>query len=144
MDSPNSMISPDTGPTTTLMDLKGASRTSGVPEDMIEHLVVLRIIDPVTIDPGEGPLFSLDQTMLVEILAHMDVLSFRIEEMRDMVRAVDTLCAAPHAELAARYRIRLGAFADALSHRTVATDAQLQARTRIAQLLGNRYTWLTT
>ncbi|WP_104165290.1 hypothetical protein [Arthrobacter sp. SX1312] len=125
------------------MDLKDTSLTSGVPEDVIENLLLLHIIEPVTIDPGEGPLFGVDQTMLLEILTHMDVLNFRIEEMRDMVRAVDTLCAAPHSELAARYRIRLGAFAYALSRRTVVTDAQAQALTRITNLLGSRYPWLT-
>lgn len=134
---------PASDPATTLLDVREASRTSGIPEEAIEHLVMLHIIKPVTTDPNEGPLFSVDQTVLVEILAQLDVLNFRIEEMRDMVRAVETLSAFPHTELAGRYRIRLGAFAHSLSRRAVVTDAQVRARTHITDLLLSRYTWLT-
>lgn len=131
-----------TVPATTLMPLEEASQTSGVRADVIEHLLILHIIKPAATDPGSGPLFSVDQAMLLEILAGMDVLIFRIEQMRDMVRAVDTLSAFPHSILADRYRIRLGAFIRSLSRRTVANDTQFHARARIIELLKGRYTWL--
>ncbi len=134
---------PSSEPVTTLLDVREASRISAVPEEAIEHLLMLHIIRPVTTDPNEGPLFSVDQTVLLEILAQMDVLDFRIEDMRDMARAVETLSAFPHTELAGRYRIRLGAFAHSLSHRAVVTDTQAQARTHITDLLVARYAWFT-
>lgn len=126
-----------------LMDVKHTAAITGLDQQTIRHLVTLRIIDPADLDQNGGALFSLQQTPLLEILASMVNLNFRLEEMRDMVRVVETLGSEPGSELAARYRIRLGAFLQATAQRPVDTDRQLAARKALIAALQNRYAWLT-
>ncbi|WP_026533158.1 hypothetical protein [Arthrobacter sp. H41] len=124
------------------MDLFSAARISGVPEDSIHQLLALRLIEPVTTHPDQGPLFSADQRALLEILAGMDVLNFRLEEMRDMARIVETLTVTRHSETAEQYRVRLSAFTHSLTRRAVASEQQIRSRTDIIGLLTSRYPWL--
>lgn len=129
-------------PHSNLLDLNGAAATAGVPAESIHHLVALRIIKPLEIDPDYGPLFGMEQTPMLEILHAMSVLNFRLEEMRDMVRVMETLGRYPASEVAGRYRIRLGMFAEALQRRPVVTMEQQASKQDLIRALTNRYTWL--
>ncbi|MBT2586500.1 hypothetical protein [Arthrobacter sp. ISL-95] len=136
------MKSPETVSHNNLLDLGGAAEAASIPADSIRHLVALRIIKPIEHDPVDGPLFSMEQTPLLEILNAMSVLNFRLEEMRDMVRVVETLGRFPASESAGRYRIRLGLFAEALQRRPVVTTEQQRSKNTLVHALVSRYTWL--
>jgi DNA-binding transcriptional MerR regulator len=126
-----------------LLDVSGTAAAAGVPAESIHHLVTLRIIKPIENDPEHGPLFSTEQIPVLEILSAMSILNFRIEEMRDMVRVMETLGRYPASETASRYRIRLGMFAEALQRRPVVTTEQQISKQDLIHALTNRYTWLT-
>ncbi|MBE0010125.1 MULTISPECIES: hypothetical protein [unclassified Arthrobacter] len=120
-----------------------AADISGVPSQAIDQLVALNLITPAGDGTSDGKLFSLDQTPLLEILAAMNALNFRLEEMRDMVQVAEILGTHPGSELAARHRVRLGAFMGAMRRRPVSTDEQIAARKALIQALSHRYAWLT-
>ncbi|MBT2596887.1 hypothetical protein [Arthrobacter sp. ISL-72] len=124
------------------LDLGGAAAAAGIPPESIDHLVALRIIRLLENDPEHGPLFGTEQIPLLEILNAMTVLNFRLEEMRDMVRVMDTLSRFPASEIAGRYRVRLGIFAEALQSRPVVTTEQQASKQELIRALTNRYTWL--
>ncbi|WP_207597791.1 hypothetical protein [Arthrobacter sp. D5-1] len=126
-----------------LLDVGGAAAAAGVPAETIQHLVTLRIIKPLENDPEHGPLFGAEQTPVLEILSTMSVLNFRVEEIRDMVSVMDTLDRYPASEIGARYRVRLGLFAEALQRRPVVTTEQQVSKQDLIHALTNRYTWLT-
>jgi hypothetical protein len=125
-----------------LLDLCGAATAAGVSEESVRQLLTLGIIKPLEDDPEHGPLFGMEQTPVLEILSAMSVLDFRIEEMRDMVRVMDTLSRYPASEIAARYRMRLGMFAEALQRRPVVTSEQQASKHDLFHMLTSRYTWL--
>ena len=125
-----------------LLDRGGAAAAAGIPAESIDHLVALRIIKPLESDPEYGPLFGMEQTPMLEILNAMSVLNVRLEEMRDMVRVMDTLGRFPASEASGRYRIRLGMFAEALQRRPVVTTEQETSKHVLIRALTNRYTWL--
>lgn len=126
-----------------LLDASRAAAAAGIPPESIDHLVALRIVRPLENDPEHGPLFGTEQIPLLEILNAMTVLNFRLEEMRDMVRVMDTLSRFPASEIAGRYRVRLGIFAEALQRRPVVTMEQQASKEELIRTLTNRYTWLT-
>ncbi len=125
-----------------LLDLGGAAAAAGIPAESIHHLVALRIVKPLDSDPEHGPLFGMEQTPMLEILDAMSVLNFRLEEMRDMVRVMDTLGRFPASEISGHYRIRLGMFTEALQRRPVVTAEQEASKQVLIRALTNRYTWL--
>lgn len=127
-----------------LLDIGGAAAAAGVPAESIHHLVTLRIIKPLETDPEHGPLFGAEQTPVLEILNAMTVLNFQIEEMRDMVKVMDTLGRYPASEIASRYRARLGIFTEALQRRPVVTTEQQVSKQDLIHALTNRYTWLSS
>jgi len=127
-----------------LLDIRGAAAAAGVSAESVHHLVTLRIIKALEEDPEHGPLFGVEQIPVLEILSAMSVLNFRIEDMRDMVRVIDTLGQQPASELAARYRLRLGLFTEALQHRPVVTPEQQVSKNHLIHALTTRYTWLSS
>jgi hypothetical protein len=126
-----------------LLDVEHAAAVTGLNQEMICHLVTLRIIRPTDVDPNRGALFCLGQMPLLEILAAMDTLNFRLEAMRDMVRVIEVLGSEPGSERASRYRIRLGTFLQATAQRPVTNDRELISRRALIAALQDRYAWLT-
>lgn len=124
-----------------LLDIGGVSGLSGVSKESISRLVTLRIISPVGNDAVHGPLFSAEQVTLLGILDIMTVLNYRLEVMRGMATAVDSLERSPASEGAGKHRTWIGDFAQSLHSAPMSTAKLSRAKNKLLFSLSPRYTW---